>query len=94
MSSNLFNLTQPGKQVPVKISQLEAPNDAVVMEYLTNQNVTITNNTAYVDGQSLCFSNVSTAVKNAIDGVTPIEPVCGECGKFSDCLQVRIMYYN
>ena len=80
VSSNQFGLTQPGNQVPVKISLLEAPNYALVMEYLTNDKVAIANNTAYVDGQSLCFGNVSSAVRNAIDTVVPIEPACGECG--------------
>ena len=82
ISSGLFNLTEPADQVPVDTTQLEAPDVAVVMEYLTNENTSVANNTAYVNGPLLCSGNLSTAVKNAIDSVVPIEPVCGECGNF------------
>lgn len=81
VSSGLFNHSQAGDRVSVDLSQLEAPNDAVVMDYLTSENITIVNNTAYLDGQFLCLGNMSTAVRDAISSVVPIEPVCGECGK-------------
>ena len=84
VSSGLFGLTKHGDHVTVNISQLEAPNDAVVMEYLVNMTITVAaNNTAYLDYQSLCnsSSNMPTAVRDAINGIVPIEPVCGKCGK-------------
>ena len=83
VSSGLFNLAQTGKHISLDLSQLEVPNDAtVVTDYLTNGSIMVTNNTAYLDGQSLCSSNMPTAVRNAIDSIIPIEPVCGICGKF------------
>ena len=98
VSSGLFDLAQSGDQVPVNISQLEAQNAAVVMEYLMNENLTIVNDTAYLDGQSLCFGNVSMAVRDAIVSVVPIEPVCGKCGKlivniiYCTCTSVETLY--
>ena len=80
VSSGLFGLTKPGDWVPVNASQLEASDDTVVMEYLMNVTIAVANSTAYLDGQSLCSSNVPTAVRDAINSVVPIEPVCGKCG--------------
>ena len=80
VSSGLFNHFQAEDQISVDLSQLEAPNDAVVMNYLTNENIVTVNGTAYLDEQSLCLGNISTAVRDAIDSVIPIEPVCGKCG--------------
>ena len=89
VSSGLFNHSQAGDQIYLDLSELEAPNDAVVVDYLTNANVTITNDsTAYLDGQFLCLGNISTAVRDAINSVVPIEPVCGQCGK------LVTKYYN
>ena len=84
VSSGFFNLVQTGKQISLDLSQLEAPNDAaiVVTDYLTDASITVTNDTAYLDGQSLCLSNMSSAVRNAIDSIIPTEPLCGICGKF------------
>ena len=62
------------------LSQFEAPNDAVVTDYLTDENIVTVNGTAYLDEQSLCSGNISTAVRDAINSVIPIEPVCGKCG--------------
>ena len=81
VSLGLFNHNQPGDQVPLDVSRLEAPNDVVVMDYLTNESITIISDTAYLDGQSLCSGNISTTVRDAINNVISIEAVCGECGK-------------
>ena len=62
------------------LSQLEAPNDVLVTDYLTNENIVTVNGTAYLDEQSFCLGNISTAVRDAIDSIIPIEPVCGKCG--------------
>ena len=83
VSSGLFGLTKRGDHIPVNVSQLEAPNDAVVMEYLMNMTITVANNIAYLDYQSLCnsSSNIPTAVSDAINSIVSIEPACGKCGK-------------
>ena len=80
VSSGLFNLTHPRDQIPVDISLLEAPNTAVVMDHLNSENITAENGTAYFDGPALCSGNTSASVRNAINSVVPIEPVCGICG--------------
>ena len=81
----LFNIAQAEEQISLNLSQLEALNDAaMVMDYLTNRSNTSTmlaNDTAYVNGQFLCKSNMSEAVRDAIDGIIPIDPICGLCGK-------------
>ena len=76
VSSGLFDRDQ----VPLDISQLEASNAAMVMDYLTSENITIVNGTASLDGRFLCFGNIPTAVRDTINSVVPIEPVCGRCG--------------
>lgn len=85
VSSGLFNIAQTEEyNISLSFSQLEAPNDAaMVMGYLTNESIMFANNTAYVDGQFLCSSNMSEAVRDAIDGIIPIDPICGICGKIS-----------
>ena len=84
VSLGLFNIAQTEEQISLDLSQLEAPNDVVmVTDYLTNasNNTILTNSTAYVDGHFLCSSNMSEAVRGAINGIIPIDPVCGMCGK-------------
>lgn len=82
VSSGLFNISQAEEQIPLDLSQLEAPNDvALVIDYFTNGSVMVTNSTTYVDGKFLCSSNISKAVRDVIDGIIPIDPICGMCGK-------------
>jgi hypothetical protein len=83
VSSGLFNIAQAEEQIPLDLSQLEAPSDvALVIDYFTNASIVVTNSTAYVDGKFLCSSNMSKAVRdNIIDGIIPIDPICGMCGK-------------
>ena len=82
VSSGRFNIAQAEEQIPLNLSQLEAPNDAaMVMGYLTDESIMLANNTAYVDGKLLCSSNMSETVRDAIDGIIPIDPICGLCGK-------------
>jgi hypothetical protein len=89
VSSGLFNHFQAEDQISVDLSQLEAPNDAVVMDYLTNENIVVVNGTAYLDEQSLCSGNISTAVRDAINSLIPIEPVCGKCG-----MVIKHLYFS
>ena len=82
VSSGRFNIAQAEEQIPLNLSQLEAPNEAaMVMGYLTDESIILANNTAYVDGKFLCSSNMSETVRDAIDGIIPIDPICGLCGK-------------
>ena len=80
MSSGQFDLTQPRDRVPLDISQLGAPHDTVVMDFLADANITVENNIASVDGRTLCF-NTSVAVRDAVASILPIGPICGQCGK-------------
>ena len=80
VSSGLFNHFQAEDHVSMDLSQLEAPNDAVVTDYLTNENIVIVNGTAYLDEQYLCLGNITKPVRDAIDSVIPIDPICGKCG--------------
>ena len=82
VSSGLFNIAQAEEQIPLNLSQFGVPNDAaMVMDYLTNGSNMLANNTAYVDGKFLCSSNMSEAVRDAINSIIPIDPICGLCGK-------------
>lgn len=80
VSSGRFGLTQPGDQVSVNISQLQPPHDNVTASYLNDANITVTGDTATIDGYTLCFS-VVTEVRDAINSILPLEPICGQCGK-------------
>ena len=79
VSSGQFGLSQPGDQVSVNISQLPPPHDGIIMNYLNDTNITVAGGIAVIDGHSLCF-NVATEVRDAINRVLPVEPVCGQCG--------------
>jgi hypothetical protein len=92
VSSGQFNHFQAKDQISVDLSQLKAPNDAVVMDYFTNENIVIVNGTAYFDKQSLCLGNISTAVRDSINSLIPIEPICGKCGMVIKYLCFSIMH--
>ena len=92
VSSGLFNHFQAEDHFSVVLSKLEAPNDALVTDYLTNENIVIVNGTAYLDEQYLCLGNITDPVRDAIDGVYPIDPICGKCGtviKHHSCIIVK-----
>ena len=72
------------------LSQFEAPNDAVVTDYLTNENSVIVNGTAYLDEQYLCLGNITEPVRDAIDSVYPIDPICGKCGTVINIIRVLL----
>ena len=78
MSSGQFGLIQQGEQVSLNVSQLQAPHDNIVMSYLNDSNTTVTDGIAAIDGHALCF-NVTAEVRDAVDTVLPVQPVCGEC---------------
>ena len=81
VSSGQFGLTKMGDQVSVNISQLQAPHDGIVANYINDiMNITVTDGIAIIDGYSLCFS-ITTDVRDSVSTVLPIEPVCGQCGK-------------
>lgn len=83
VSLDMFDIGKTGEQIPVNLSQLETQNDAALMviDYLTNKNnISVTNNAAYLDDQFLCSSNMSSAVREAIDSIIHIDPLCGICG--------------
>lgn len=80
VSSGQFGLTKMGDQVSVNISQLQAPHDAIVANYLNDMNITVTDGIAIIDGCGLCFS-ITTDVRDSLSTVLPIETVCGQCGK-------------
>ena len=79
VSSGQFSLNQPGEQVNVNISQLQAPYDTIVVDYLNAMNVTITDGAASIDGFTFCF-NTTTRVRDALSSILPVEPICGQCG--------------
>ena len=82
VSSGQFGLTQPGDQISVNVSQLQAPHDNVTANYLNDANITVTDNIAAIDGYNLCF-NVAIEVRDAINSILPLEPICGQCGNFA-----------
>ena len=80
--SGQFNLTQPGDQVTINTSQVQSPHTSVLMDYLSATNATVTDGIATLDGPMLCF-NVTETVHDAVDSVTSVQAVCGECGMYS-----------
>ena len=80
VSSGQFGLTQPGDQVSVNISQLQPPHDNITANYLNDANITVTGDIATIDGYNLCF-NATTEVRDAVNSILPVEPICGQCGK-------------
>ena len=80
VSSGRFGLTQPGDEVPLNVSQLQAPHDNITTSYLTDMNITVIDGIAIIDGHVLCF-NISTEVRDAVSTVLSVEPICGQCGK-------------
>ena len=79
VSSGLFGLTRPGDQVSLDTTQLQTPHDDILMDYITNENISVTDGIVNLDGHTLCFT-VTTAVRDAVSSIVPIQPVCGECG--------------
>ena len=81
VSSGQFGLTQPGDQVSVNVSQLGAPHDATVADYLSDMNTTVTDGIASIDGNALCF-NTTKEIRDALDSVLLdlFEPICRQCG--------------
>ena len=80
VSSGQFDLTQPGDQVSVNISQLQPPHDNVTANYLNDANITATGDIAIINGYDLCFS-AATEVRDAVNSILSVEPICGQCGE-------------
>ena len=80
--SGQFDLAQPGDQVTINTSQVQSSHSSVLMDYLSATNATVTDGVATLDGPMLCF-NVTTAVRDAVDSVTSVQEVCGQCGMYS-----------
>lgn len=81
VSSGQFGLTKPGDQVYVNVSLLQAPHNIVVANYLNDVNTTVTAGIAIIDGYHLCF-NIATDIRDSVSTILPVEPVCGQCGKY------------
>lgn len=87
LSGQFNNLSSPGSEISVNVSQFQDQNDEKtdVMNFLTNENINVTNGLANVTAQLLC-SDTAVAIRDALSTLptfTSLDILCGECGQLN-----------
>jgi hypothetical protein len=78
-----LNIPVPAVEAEVNISQIPDESRDVVVDYLTSNNITVTDNLTNVSSDSLC-SSTAAQIRDVLTTFTSVEIACDpECGEIS-----------
>lgn len=76
-SGQFNNISSSRSEFTFNISEVQNEQAQDVMEFLMNENITISDDIANISGQVLCSNE---AIRGALVMIASVDIACGECG--------------